>query len=100
MSHLGVGGIGFLVAPDLAIRLLGTTGPSRRVMLRLVGGFMVVLSLVVIGIVRDRVEVLYPITFLVRVVLLTTLLWGLLDSRDPMFLWLAGIVVLGMMMRP
>jgi uncharacterized protein YjeT (DUF2065 family) len=98
MSYLGVGGIGLLVAPHLTTRLLGATGPYPRVMLRLVGGFMVALSLVIIGIVRDRVEVLYPVTLLVRVVLLTTLLWVFVDSRDPMFLSLAGIVALGMML--
>ena len=98
MSYLGVGGIGLLVAPDLATRLLGSTGTYPRVVLRLVGGFMVALSLVIIGIVRDRVEVLYPVTLLVRVVLLTTLLWVFVDSRDPMFLSLAGIVALGMML--
>ena len=96
MGYLTIGGVSLLVAPQVSVQLLGSAGSYPTVMLRLVGGFLVALGLVILGIVRHRVEVLYPTTLAVRAVLLATILWVYADSRDPMFLWLAGIVALGM----
>ena len=96
MGYLAIGGVGLLAVPEFSIQLLGSIGSYPTVMLRLVGGFMVALSLVIIGIVRHRVEVLYASTLAIRVVLLATILWVYVDSLDPMFLWLTGIVALGM----
>src|SRR5262249_18525982 len=97
MSYLGLGGLGLLVAPELAIRLLGSSESYPPVMLKFIGAFMVSLSIVIIQIVRYRVEVLYPSTLMVRVVLLGTVLWLYVESRDPLFLSIGGIVALGML---
>ena len=98
ISYLGIGGIGLVAAPEFSIRLLGSTGTYPTELWRLIGGFMIALSLVVIGIFRHRVEVLYPTTLMVRIVLLATILWTFFDLRDPLFLSLAGIVALGMIL--
>lgn len=97
MSYLSGGGLGLLVAPDLALRLLGATASYPAALARLLGAFMVALALLVAQIVRYRVEVLYPTTLMVRVVLLGTLVGLYFASRDPLFLVLSGIVALGML---
>jgi hypothetical protein len=84
IGYLSLGGLGLLVAPDLALRLLGA--------------FMVALALLVGQIVRYRVELLYPTTLLVRVVLLGTIVGLYFESRDPLFWVLSGIVALGMLL--
>src|SRR2546427_181882 len=96
MSYLGFGGIALLAAPEPAIKLLGSTGTYPAATLQMIGGFMVALSIIIINIVRYRVEVLYPITLLARVVLLATFLWIFFDTHDPLFLVLSGVVGLGM----
>jgi uncharacterized protein YjeT (DUF2065 family) len=99
IGYLSVGGLGLLVAPELALRLLCATASYPAVLVRLLGAFMVALALLVGQIVRYRVEVLYPTTLMVRIVLLGTIV-GLyfFASRDPLFLVLSGIVALGMLL--
>jgi hypothetical protein len=48
--------------------------------------------------VRHRVEVLYPTTLAMRVVLVGTMVALYVASRDPLFLVLTGIVGLGMLL--
>ena len=98
IGYLSVGGLGLLVAPDLALRLLGATASYPAVLVRLLGAFMVALALLVGQIVRYRVEVLYPTTLMVRIVLLGTIVGLYFASRDPLFLVLSGIVALGMLL--
>lgn len=97
MAYTGLGGLGLLVAPDVALRLLASTANYPPLLARFVGAFMIALSILVIQIVRHRVEVLYSTTLLVRVVLLGTTLWLYLESRDLLFLSIGGIVGLGML---
>lgn len=98
MTYLALGGLGLLVDPPLALRLLGATGDYPPALMRLFGGFMLALAIIVIQIVRLRVAVLHPTTLLVRVVLLGTIVWTYTSTRDPLFLVLSGIVGLGMLL--
>jgi hypothetical protein len=98
MTYLGLGGVGLLAAPEVAMRLLGSTSGYSPPLARFIGAFMVALSVIVIQIVRHRVEVLYPTAFLARVPLLATTLWLYLESRDLLFLSISGIVGLGMLL--
>jgi uncharacterized protein YjeT (DUF2065 family) len=98
IGYLSVGGLGLLVAPELALRLLGATASYPAVLVRLLGAFMVALALLVGQIVRYRVEVLYPTTLIVRIVLLGMIVGLYFESRDPLFLVLSGIVALGMLL--
>lgn len=98
IGYLSVGGLGLLVAPELALRLLGATASYPAALVRLLGAFMVALALLVGQIVRYRVEVLYPTTLMVRVVLLGTIVGLYFESHDPLFLVLSGIVALGMLL--
>jgi uncharacterized protein YjeT (DUF2065 family) len=98
MSYLILGGVGLLVAPEFALRLLGAMASYPPVLVRFLGAFMVALGIVIVQIARHRVEQLYPTTLMVRVVLLATIVWLYFESRDPLFLVLAGIVALGMLL--
>jgi len=98
VGYLWLGGLGLLAAPGLAIRLLGSGEAYPPVLLRLVGGLMLALGIVVADIARKRIEPLYPTTLIVRTVLLTTILWLFIASRDVLFLSLAGIVAFGMLL--
>ncbi len=98
IGYLSLGGIGLLFAPELALRLLGATGSYPPVLARFCGAFMVALGILVAQIVRHRLEVLYPTTLMVRVVLVGTMVELYLESRDPLFLVFTGIVGLGMLL--
>ncbi len=98
MTYLALGGLGLLFAPALALRLLMASGDYQEVPMRFLGALLVALALIVIQIVRHRVEVLYTTTLLVRTLLLATIVWLYVKSRDPLFLTLSGIVALGMVL--
>ena len=98
IGYLALGGAGLLFAPGLALRLLGATGSYAPELVRFVGAFLVSLAIVVAQIVRHRVEVLYPTTLLIRVVLLGTIVALYVEARDPLFLVLAAIVGFGMLL--
>ena len=94
IGYLTLGGLGLLASPKLALGLFGATGDYRPELARLSGALL--LGILVIQIVRHRVEVLYPTTLVVRVVILTALVGLYVTSKDPLFLVLTGIVGLGM----
>ena len=98
MSYLGLGGIGLLAAPDTAMRLLGARDQYPAVLARFLGAFMLALAVVVVQIVRQRVESMYSATLMARTVLLTTIVGLYFESGDPLFLVLTGIVGLGMLL--
>jgi uncharacterized protein YjeT (DUF2065 family) len=96
VGYLTFGGLGLVFAPALALQLLGATGSYPLVLVRFMGALLLALGILVGQIVRHRVEVLYPTTLVVRVVLVGTMVPLYLASRDPLFLVLTAIVGLGM----
>ena len=97
VSYLLVGGLGLLVAPDLALRLLLSNGAYGDVMPRVVGMFMLALGGLVFQFVRARDYRYYRYAVFARsfiVVLLTALYF---KSRDPLFLTLDAIVLAGLL---
>ncbi len=98
VGYLTLGGLGLLVAPTLALQLLGATGSYPTVLARLVGALLLALGILVAQIVRHRVEALYSTTLGVRVVLVGTMVPLYVASRDPLFLVLSGIVARGMIL--
>jgi len=98
VGYLTFGGLGLVFAPALALHLLGATGSYPPVLVRLMGALLLALGILVSQIVRHRVEVLYPATLVVRVVLVGTMVPLYLASRDPLFLVLTAIVGLGMVL--
>jgi hypothetical protein len=56
------------------------------------------LAILVTQIIRNRIEVLYPTTLVVRLFFLVVLAYLYLSSSDPFFLVVFGIVVLGVIL--
>ena len=96
--YLSTTGLALLVAPMDALRLLGATGHYEPVMTRGVGTFMVALSIIVLQIVRHRVDVLYPTTLGVRAFFLAAFATLYAQTRDPLFLVILGVVGFGVVM--
>jgi uncharacterized protein YjeT (DUF2065 family) len=96
-AYLLIGGFGFVVAPALTLRLLLSSGAYDDVMPRLVGVFMVALGGVIFQFVRARDYRYYLYTIVARsfiVVVMTALYF---KARDPLFLVLDAIVLIGLL---
>jgi len=96
-AYLLIGGLGLLLAPALALRLLLSSGVYGDIMPRVVGLFMVVLGGVIFEFVRARDYRYYLYTIVARsfIVLVLTALY--FSARDPLFLVLDAIVLIGLL---
>lgn len=95
-GYLFPAGLGLLLAPRVALRLLLSNGDYSDVMVRLAGMFLVGLGIIVVQLIRLRNEALYPTTLIVRVFFCVCILLFYVMSGDPMFLVMLGIVGLGL----
>jgi hypothetical protein len=96
-AYLLIGGFGLLLAPALTLRLLLSNGAYGDIMPRLTGLFMVALGGAIFQFARARDYRYYLYTIIARsfiVVVMTALFFY---SRDPLFLVLDGIVLLGLL---
>ncbi len=84
-----------MLAPQFALKLLFSNEEYGDVMPRLVGVVLFALGVVIVQIIRFRLEVLYTTTVFVRAVILLVLISLYLYSRDPFFLVLVGVVGFG-----
>jgi hypothetical protein len=96
-AYLLIGGLGLVLAPALALRLLLSNGGYGDIMPRVVGMFMVALGGVIFEFVRARDYRYYRYTIVARsfIVLVQTALY--FYARDPLFLVLDGIVLIGLL---
>jgi thiol:disulfide interchange protein len=94
-SYLTVAGLALLLVPTFALNLLLSNGDYGEVFPRLAGMLLLGLAILIVQIIRHRIEVLYPTTLVVRLFFLVVLasLFGI--SGDPFFLVVFGIVVIG-----
>ena len=95
-SYLIVGGLGFLVVP-LTLRLLLSNGSYGDVMPRLVGVFMLALGGAVLQFVRARDYQYYRYAIIARVFIVTALTALYFKTRDPLFLVLDALVLVGLL---
>jgi hypothetical protein len=84
-----------LLAPGLALRLLLSTGEYGDILPRLAGLLLLGLGILVLQIIRYRIESLYSSTLLVRVGFCLGFVGLYLMSRDPLFLVLLAVVGIG-----
>ena len=94
-SYLIVIGLALLLVPTQTLRFLLSNGDYGEIFPRLAGMFMSGLGMSIAGIIRARAQPLYAGTLVVRsyfIVCLLALYWS---SRDPLFLVILGIVVVG-----
>ncbi len=97
-SYLILAGVGLIADPGVALKLFLSTGDYGDVMPRMLGVMLLSLGILVVQIVRHRVESLYPTTLVVRAIILVCLVALYFQSRDPLFLVLIGVVGLGFVM--
>src|SRR5262249_4010267 len=95
MAYLILIGMALLFFPTQALRLMGSNGHYGDLFPRLAGMLMSGLGFNIAGIIRARAQALYPATLAVRAYFLLCLMWLYLSDRDPFFLVLLGIVLLG-----
>jgi hypothetical protein len=96
-GYLLLGGLGFLLAPALALRLVLSNGAYGDIMPRVVRMFMIALGGVILQFVRARDYRYYLYTIVARsfIVLVQTALY--FKARDPLFLVLDAIVLIGLL---
>jgi hypothetical protein len=95
-SYLLVGGFGLLVVPELTLSLLLSNGSYGDLMPRLVGVFMMGLGGAVLEFVRARDYRYYRYTILARIFIVAAMTALYVKSRDPFFLVLDAIVLVGL----
>jgi uncharacterized protein YjeT (DUF2065 family) len=95
IGYLIPGGLGLLIAPQMALKLLLSNGNYGNVMPRMVGMLMVALGVILLQIVRFRFEALYSTALVIRSGMLPILYSFYILSRDPLFLALMTIVGIG-----
>ena len=91
-------GLALTFAPDLVFKLLFATGQYGDAIPRLAGGLILALGIIVVQIIRHRLDVLYPTTVAVRFVLLAILGWLYARTGDPFFMAVFGVVGLGVLL--
>jgi uncharacterized protein YjeT (DUF2065 family) len=96
-SYLIVGGLGFLVAPELILRLLLSNGSYGDVMPRLVGIFMIALGGVILQFVYARDYRYYRYAIIARIFIVAAITSLYFKARDPLFLVLDAIVLVGLL---
>ncbi|MBI3181327.1 MAG: hypothetical protein HYZ28_04215 [Myxococcales bacterium] len=95
-GYLWLAGLTFLAAPQAGPKLLLATGSYEPTFVRLCGGLMVGLGIIVVQIIRHRVEALYRTTLYVRGFFVGLLVWIYALTEDRMFLLILGVVLLGL----
>jgi uncharacterized protein YjeT (DUF2065 family) len=94
-GYLLPAGVLLLTVPEFARKLLLSNRDYDDAPFRLVGVLLIVLGIIIVQISRHRIEVLYPPTVVVRVLICHTLIAIYLETNDPFFLVILAIVVFG-----
>lgn len=97
-AYLLGAGVALVLAPSLALRLLFASGHYGDVMPRLLGVVLFALGIVIVQIIRHRLEVLYTTTLVLRTFIVLVLAGLLIYSRDPLFISLLVVVGFGMVL--
>jgi hypothetical protein len=96
-SYLLGGGFGLLIVPELTLQLLLSNGAYGDVMPRLVGVFMIALGGAILQFVLARDYRFYRYTIVARIFIIGAMTALYLKSRDPLFLVLDAIVLVGLL---
>ncbi len=97
-AYLLGAGVALVLVPSLALKLLFSNGNYGDVMPRLLGVVLLALGLIIVQIMRHRVEVLYPTTLGVRAVIVVGLVALFIYSKDPLFISLTVVVGIGIIL--
>jgi hypothetical protein len=97
-TYLLCAGVALAFAPSLALKLLFSNGSYGNVMPRLLGVILLALGVIIVQIIRHRVEALYLTTLGVRVIIVVGLVALFIYSKDPLFISLTVVVGIGMIL--
>lgn len=89
-------GLGLLLAPSLVLRLLFSNGDYGDVMPRFAGAVIFALGILIVQIIRLRIDTLYTTAIFARVFLSACMIGFYLYSRDPFFLVVLAVIVAGL----
>jgi uncharacterized protein YjeT (DUF2065 family) len=94
-GYLLPAGLLLLTVPEFARKLLLSNRDYDDAPFRLVGVLLIALGLIVVQIIRHRIEALYTTTLVARALISLTLLAIYVETRDPFFLVILVIVLIG-----
>lgn len=97
VAYLLITGLGLALLPGPTLALLGASTDYGTTMPRWVGMFSIALAAVIAQVLRHRLTVLYPLGFFMPGAMLFGFVGLYLQSRDPLFLRVIGVVALGVM---
>jgi hypothetical protein len=95
VTYLFLTGVALLLAPQLSLKILFSTGHYENAFVQFTGAFMIALSILVAQIIRHRVAVLYPTTLFVRTFFIVVIVALYLQTNDPLFLVVLAVVSIG-----
>ena len=84
-----------LLVPDFATKLLLSNRTYDDAPFRLAGILLIGLGILVVQMIRYRLEVLYPTTIVIRLLISATLIAFFLRTSDPFFLVILAVVAVG-----
>jgi hypothetical protein len=87
-----------LLVPEFATKLLLSNRTYDYAPFRLVGILLIGLGILVVQIIRYRLQVLYPTTVVVRLMISATLMGLYAQTSDPFFLVVLAVVVIGIVL--
>jgi uncharacterized protein YjeT (DUF2065 family) len=94
-GYLLPAGVLLLSVPEFARKLLLSNRDYDDAPFRLVGVLLIVLGILVVQIIRHRIEALYTTTVVARILISLTLMAIYIETADPFFLVILAIVVVG-----
>jgi uncharacterized protein YjeT (DUF2065 family) len=94
-GYLLPAGLLLLTVPEFARKLLLSNRDYDDAPFRLVGVLLIALGLIVVQIIRHRLEVLYTTTLVARVLISLTLIAIYIETKDPFFLVILVVVLIG-----
>ena len=94
-GYLIPAGLLLLFVPEFATKLLLSNKTYDYAPFHLVGVLLLVIGILIVQIIRYRLEMLYSTTLLARALISATLLWLFLSTGDPFFGVVLVIVLIG-----
>lgn len=89
-------GLGLLLVPRLVLRILLSNGDYGDVMPRFAGAVIFALGILIVQIIRQRVDTLYTAAIVARLFLSACMVGFYLYSRDPFFVVVLAVIVVGL----
>jgi uncharacterized protein YjeT (DUF2065 family) len=94
-GYLLPAGVLLLLIPDVALKVLLSNRTYDDAPFRLAGILLIALGILIVQIIRHRLEMLYTTTVVVRLLISATLIGLYLRTNDPFFLVILAVVVFG-----